>query len=479
MTQTKNGHRVIDDSIAKADKSLRKQFALVAKSRANIWLTITAVIFVLGVAIGTFSVLGGGLGLSSEASFSWIQNLRRSVTNTTQTQNKAAGLSTTSINNQEGNPTAGTITTCSYWNQAGCQITITGPTTVVQGRAGSFKIYGTQQVDRPCPGDPTCPRAIIWFPNIVVDWGDGTLQSSSIRTGYDHNYLTPGTYTVTAMATYNKQQYFPRDEALLLTNPDNRPTTFVVGPKTFTVTVTPAASAVISATRSPESPPAGPVTNNATAVEFALIDLKNNSTTSPKTINAMLVGCRDGYAPQHTNGTAAPQPFASNKTFTVKRVGGGIIAKPTTFSSAREFGTIFSNTNFQMDSLLRFKCKAAAYKTGGTGSGSGGVPLIIPAGATATVSLIADVGQMDPCTRLQLGVMAAYSTAQAGPLLSSAGMGNVMVVPGTNPYTGETCGGGSAGGGGGGGSGNSALKSSAKAGTTTTKGTTTQTPTKK
>ena len=462
--------RAIDRSVSLAERDLRGRFAFVAKKRANIWLTTAGVLFVFGVGLA-FLALGDQALLGDKASTTQAGFLRSTTgtgsfktapTNNSNPSSLSTGLTdllnggsssssrgnyapytapdtgrTTTVNNPGGNPSAGTITTCSYWNQSGCSITLTGPNSMVQGQPGSFSVYGTQQVDRPCPNDPTCQRIIIWFPSITVDWGDGTLQSSSIRTGYQHNYLTPGTYTVTATATYNKQQYF-QDPA------DKSPTTFVVGPKTFSVTVTAASSAVISATLSPESPAAGAVQNNASGVEFAIIDLKNNS-SSPKTINAMLVGCRDGYAPQHTNGTAAPQPFASNKTFTIKRAGGGTIAQATTFSSGREFGTIFSNTNFTIDPLLRFKCKAGVYRAGGTRAA--GSPLVIPAGGTVSISLIADVGQMDPCTRLQLGIMAAYGGAKEGPLLSSSAMGNVMVVPGVNPYSGETCSGSTAGGG--------------------------------
>jgi hypothetical protein len=470
MATTSGKTRSIDRSVSRAQRDLKSQFAFVAKMRANIWLTVAGVLFVVGMGLafvslgdkatpGQASFLRGGDSTAKTAQYapsiadgiaSLLNRIRDSLSGGSASSRGNYAPYTApdngasvSVNNPEGNPTAGTITTCSYWNQSGCVVTIEGPASIVQGQPGDFHIYGTQQVDRPCPDNPTCQRSIIWFPNILVDWGDGTSQSSSIRTGYKHNYLTPGTYTVTATATYNKQQYYPTTNPL--ENPDNVPTPFVVGPQTFTVTVTAAASAVISATISPESPPAGAVANNATNVEFAIIDLKNNGSTA-QTINAMLVGCRDGYAPEHDNGTAAPQPFSSNKFFTINRVGGGVIAQATTLSSGREFGTMFSNANFQLDPLLRFKCKVGVYRAGG--ARAGGSPITIPAGGTVSVSLVADVGQMDPCTRLQLGVMAAYSGGGAGPLLSSSGMGNVMVVPGVNPYSGETCSGSSVSGGG-------------------------------
>lgn len=460
--------RAIDRSVSRAERDLRSQFAFVAKQRANIWLTATAVLFVLGiatafVAIDENSLLRGNAGflLRGEATApvpltraieqsrynsaaptssgfgSFLNNLLRGSGNATTN----TGTPTTTINNPAGNPFANQASNCSWRTPEGCQVAIEAPQQINQGQATLFKVYATPQRHVCHPNDqPSCQRpqdegtwkwALIYWPTITVDWGDGTYQSSSVSTSYKHAYLTPGTYTITVKTAYNKENYFPPDA------PATPPERYSIPNKTHSITVVAASSAVIEATLNESSPPAGAVQQNASNVEFARIDLKNTSSEA-KVINALLVGCRDGYAPARTNGTVAPQPFAFNKFFSIR---GAVSAQAATFSSGRELGALFPKASFEIDSRLLFKCKAGATKLGGAREGA--TPLTLAAGETKTISLYADVGPMDPCTRLQLGIMGAFTAGGGGPLLKNQAMGDVMVVAGRNPFTNETCGGGS------------------------------------
>ncbi|MCC7356457.1 MAG: hypothetical protein IT410_02465 [Candidatus Doudnabacteria bacterium] len=509
MPKSSAQKRAIDQKVGVAERDLRSAFAFVAKKRANIWFTAAGVLFVLGIAFAFLTV--GDSAMQGNAAF-----LRASTsapnrtatsgtasvpvplhpsysdpttgivpsgvsgstaTPTTRVANPTTGTTsgntpTVGINNTAGNPYADYSRDCSWKRPDQCAVTIEAATSSVQGQQMDFKVYATPQVKQCGPGDPgyiagnpnSCQYILMLWPSVQIDWGDGSKQSSSIRTAYKHAYLTAGTYTVTVNARYNRQQFFSPDGSVTPIESYN------IAPVTKTITVTAASSAVLRTSLNSGSRPAGAVSQNARAVEFAKIDI-TNPTSSVKTLNAVLIGCKDGYAPQRNNGTAAPQPFASNKFFTVQSTSGG--GQAVTFSSAREFFGMFPGAQFQFDSQLLLKCMGGAFRAGAR---SGNSAITVPANGTTTVSLIADVGQVDPCTRLQLGIMAGYEGGGSGPLIANSTMGNLQIVPGTNPLTGETCtaatvGGSGAGATGGSASAAAASKTPASTGTSGTKGT--------
>ncbi len=469
MPKTSPRKRAIDQEVSLAERDLRSAFAFVAKKRANIWVTAAGVLFVLGIAtafltIGDSAMQGnaaflragstvtiGTTGTTSvtTGSTSTLPTITPPPTTTREVTSTTTGTGTSTgnpptigINNAAGNPYTTGNYNCSWRTPTQCAVTIIGSHSSAQAEEVNFSVYATPQRMQCAPGDPgytagdpfSCKFILGLWPSIKIDWGDGSYQSSSIRTTYKHAYLAPGTYTITATAQYNQQQFFL---------PDGNVTpigTYTIAPVTHTMTVTVASSAVLTARPNSGTRPAGGVTQNATNVEFAKIDLLND-TDSPKTINGLLIGCKDGYTPVRSNGTAGAQPFATNKYFTVQSTSGGGLAIP--FSSGREFGGAFPQSPFLFDAQLLFKCKSGAYRAG---IRSGNTPIVVPAHGSTTVSLIADVGPADPCTRLQLGVIAAYQDGKTGPLLANAVMGNLQVVTGTNALTGETCTAASAGG---------------------------------
>lgn len=473
MPKSSAQKRAIDQKVGVAERDLRSAFAFVAKKRANIWFTAAGVLFVLGIAfafltIGDSAMQGNAAFLRASNSYNSSKtttsgttsvpvplhpsysdpttslvppSVSSSTTNPgTRVANPTTGTTggntpTVGINNAAGNPYADFSRDCSWKRPDQCAVTIEAAASSVQGQQMDFKVYATPQKKQCGPGDPgyiagnptSCQYILALWPSVQIDWGDGSRQSSNIRTSYKHAYLAAGTYTVTVNARYNKQQFFSPDGSVTPIE------SYTIAPVTKTITVTTASSAVLRATLNSGSRPAGAVSQNARAVEFAKIDI-TNPTATPKTINAMLIGCRDGYAPQRNNGTAAPQPFASNKYFTVQSTSGG--GQAVTFSSAREFFGAFPGAQFQIDSQLLFNCMSGAFRAGAR---SGSSAITVPANGTTTVTLIADVGQVDPCTRLQLGIIAGYEGGGSGPLIANSAMGNLQIVPGTNPLTGETC----------------------------------------
>ncbi len=531
MPKSSPQKRAIDQKVGAAERDLRSAFAFVAKKRANIWVTAAGVLFVMGIAlafltIGDSAMQGNAAFLRSKTSGSTTSgskvapalpptpnrtgtsgtvnipaqlhpsygdsgtavdpsNVSNSTSTSTSTSNSRVANTTTGttptvgINNAAGNPYADFSRDCSWKRPDQCAVTIDATATSVQGQQKDFKIYATPQKKQCGPGDPgyvagnpnSCQYILALWPSVNIDWGDGSRQSSNIRTSYKHAYLAAGTYTVTVTARYNQQQFLSLDGKATPIE------SYTIAPITKTITVTAASSAVLRATLNSGSRPAGAVAQNARAVEFAKIDITNPTGTA-KTLNAMLIGCRDGYAPRRNNGTAAPQPFAANKYFTVQSTSGG--GQAVTFSSAREFFGAFSGAQFQLDSQLLFNCMSGAFRAGGTRSGSSAIT--VPANGTTTVTLIADVGSVDPCTRLQLGIIAGYEGGGSGPLIANSAMGNLQIVPGTNPLTGETCSAATVGGTGTAGTGGSASaatsKTPASTGTSGTKGTQTPTDTK-
>lgn len=514
MPKSSPQKRAIDQKVGAAERDLRSAFAFVAKKRANIWVTAAGVLFVMGIAlafltIGDSAMQGNAAFLRSSAPANRVisptgdtsltsgtvnipaplhpsygdsgtavnpSNTSGSTSTTSTTtstaERRAVNTTTTTptvgINNAAGNPYADFSRDCSWKRPDQCAVTIDATATSVQGQQKDFKIYATPQKKQCGPGDPgyvagnpnSCQYILALWPSVNIDWGDGSRQSSNIRTSYKHAYLAAGTYTVTVTARYNQQQFLSLDGKATPIE------SYTIAPVTKTITVTAASSAVMRARLNSGSRPAGAVAQNARAVEFAKIDITNPTGTA-KTLNAMLIGCKDGYAPQRNNGTAAPQPFASNKYFTVQSTSGG--GQAVTFSSAREFFGAFPGAQFQLDSQLLFNCMSGAFRASVR---SGNTPIVIPPNnGVVTISLIADVGQVDPCTRLQLGIIAGYEGGGSGPLIANSAMGNLQIVPGTNPLTGETCTAATVGGTGTGGTAASAAAASKTPASTATSGT--------
>jgi hypothetical protein len=189
----------------------------------------------------------------------------------------------------------------------------------------------------------------------------------------------------------------------------------------------------------------GGVDKFATNVEFARFDL-NNPTSTVQTVNALVIGCGASASPQRTNGTTAYRPFATNKTFTVRKEGpnGAVWGYAKTFSSGRELAAMFPNSNFNIDMSFRTDCNNGVLVVKPNSSmittgGATATPLTIPANGRAVLSISADVGDMDPCTTLQLGLLGMAQKA-GSPVLASSVMGPLFVVRGTNPFINQTCG---------------------------------------
>ncbi len=447
MAKASPRSRSIDKSVSHAQSELKNKFAFVAKKRANIWLTVAGVLFVLGMGTA-FVALQQAPDYANQSSASFL-GLRGDAGTTTYiptTQkpassgflsgfrdffSKLAGDSGSGDSKLPGDeePSGGQTPTgpCTVADKSGCAVVITGSTRGAQGQPVELTFTPTMP-----PADPNADINIVAPPSVKVDWGDGSYQVVRLNYTAKHSYMTQGSYTVKATVSFSN--------TTIITPGTQVESTEVTSTKG--VAIAAAGSAIIDAEKHPESP-SGTVTQNATNVEIARINLENTTATA-QPIRALVVGCGESKAYKRTNNTAAPQPFAFNKYFSV-RVGGPTgteWGRAKTYGSARELYAEFPNAGLDIDSRLIYSCKngiVLVKPNNNTLTGYGAsAPLAIPASGTVTLSLMADIGPMDPCTELQLGVSALYETA-GSPLLIHSAVGNILKVKGINPFINRSC----------------------------------------